>query len=815
MRFRSGWVEKNVGLILPLVLLGACVEDKPSTAPDHPQSLPEVSRDFSDGARGGNPHFFFLPPLGPLRQYFGEFDATIRPVIEVCELSGAQCVGGVIAAFAMDSSEASGRSIRVGADQFAATWRTAGTKVTPGGLYRIAVRSPSQYLGFADVAIVRSGSEAERVDRTRYLPVIVGSALPIQFRIEQGSVNAGVATIELDPSLSAGARSRLAAVHSFVHAVSAISGAKLTLHQVDPGSPALVLAVNQLSEPVLATYVFPDSTALLGAAATAIALLRPYLDPILTGQPIPIQWERLVSGHPLFAQLTSDIGGLADAGLSYLTSSQVQAVAAQIASDIAPSGLAQTPVASSPQAPPAFQRAGVLITDELTTDIGLTNTLKYIALMGQILPDGSPVLLPKAGKTILAASDGHLTINVSSNALTGNSAADAANATALASQLIGLGFTISGLVQSPVVTSCQQAAAQKLIQLAPQITGLISIGQLRAAVQAVLNHSLLLSALKSCGPAFFQFVGQQGLAILLRNLSGYLQAVILVYNGWKLYTFMWEFFYYAYLPIESVPLCQYGGVFGCYVLEYISGNGQTGEAGKALISSLIVRVTDDQMPAQPVIGAAVTFYSKGGGGSLSPVNVLTDSQGMAQTIWTLGPVVGTQFAYADAAGATRGAPFAFYANATPPTTCVPKVGARLIAAGGPVHVKFVSSDTRLIDADIHWYWQPTNPTGGNPEALLFLHNNKSGVPGTEVTIDPTRFGYPTFASGQDVWIGMLVNYLTPPDFTRYWPGSSHFRAVALVGDPKYQLRAGWEYDGNGSYGDLVVDIGGVVPPACN
>ena len=69
-----------------------------------------------------------------------------------------------------------------------------------------------------------------------------------------------------------------------------------------------------------------------------------------------------------------------------------------------------------------------------------------------------------------------------------------------------------------------------------------------------------------------------------------------------------------------------------------SGDLQTGLAATALESPLVVRVEDASHNFVP--GAMVTFVVANGGGSVDPATALTDAEGRAQTVLTLGPTSG-------------------------------------------------------------------------------------------------------------------------------------------------------------------------------
>ena len=74
-------------------------------------------------------------------------------------------------------------------------------------------------------------------------------------------------------------------------------------------------------------------------------------------------------------------------------------------------------------------------------------------------------------------------------------------------------------------------------------------------------------------------------------------------------------------------------------LSIISGDNQTGLTGEALANPFVVEVRDEN--GNPLEGVIVAFAVGAGGGSLSDTNVDTDSNGLAQSILTLGSDPGT------------------------------------------------------------------------------------------------------------------------------------------------------------------------------
>ncbi|HWB43229.1 MAG TPA: Ig-like domain-containing protein, partial [Gemmatimonadales bacterium] len=104
------------------------------------------------------------------------------------------------------------------------------------------------------------------------------------------------------------------------------------------------------------------------------------------------------------------------------------------------------------------------------------------------------------------------------------------------------------------------------------------------------------------------------------------------------------------------------------VLAGVSGDDQTGPVNSALADSLVVRATDAL--GNPVANVEVT-WSVTGGGSISPLTVLTDDAGIAMAERVLGSTSGAQAAHASVPGFT-GSPVTFSHTAVPanPTVLV-------------------------------------------------------------------------------------------------------------------------------------------------
>lgn len=179
---------------LPVALLAlpwlACSETDP-TAPGPTPAAVFSTAPVVDGSLGGNPHFFFLPPLiGGNPNADGEFNPDLLPVVEICQLAFDACADPQPDGFPIRyASTGPGRPlIRVNpsAEFYQVPFRTSDYQLDPVLDYRIRVFAVAggQELGHLDLDIVGPGGEF-RSNRD-LLRVRQGQTLPIRFRIEHG-----------------------------------------------------------------------------------------------------------------------------------------------------------------------------------------------------------------------------------------------------------------------------------------------------------------------------------------------------------------------------------------------------------------------------------------------------------------------------------------------------------------------------------------------------------------------------------------------------------------------------------------------------
>jgi hypothetical protein len=181
-------MRRRVLLCLTLISMSACKGDKltdPSASPTSPTAAISDATHGS-GLLGGNPEFFFLPPMvsnpsaSPLWDA-GAFNPDLAATVEICDVaklaSGApdtKCVAGSTVTYraTVDGSE----------EHYQVNWKVPTSATT---FYRITVKAGSTTLGFADVETGSSTGQLKKASTGEFIPLQDGRTLPIKFRIER------------------------------------------------------------------------------------------------------------------------------------------------------------------------------------------------------------------------------------------------------------------------------------------------------------------------------------------------------------------------------------------------------------------------------------------------------------------------------------------------------------------------------------------------------------------------------------------------------------------------------------------------------
>lgn len=176
-------------LVAALVLAG-CGDMKSLTSP---ADAPPPAFEIVDAVHGGgNAHFFFLPPLAEDPVVTGVFDATLEPVVQICEWTGTACTLPLVAEFTTTAGPGSESVRMVPEDEaYLVNWHTGRFALDEGATYRITVLVGWQQLGHADVVLVGSGRRQRGVATDGFVAVKDGRTLPVRFRIEEGAMRSG------------------------------------------------------------------------------------------------------------------------------------------------------------------------------------------------------------------------------------------------------------------------------------------------------------------------------------------------------------------------------------------------------------------------------------------------------------------------------------------------------------------------------------------------------------------------------------------------------------------------------------------------
>lgn len=130
-----------------------------------------------DGSHGGNPFFFWLPPVMPQQAPSGQtFSAQLSPTVTISNL----CTGAAIRTFA-------GSDVQASDGHYQVNWHTPDDSLDPACDYRITVQTGAKQLGLADVDVVDNGRELKNVNTDAYIPLLDDRTLPIKFFIGIGS----------------------------------------------------------------------------------------------------------------------------------------------------------------------------------------------------------------------------------------------------------------------------------------------------------------------------------------------------------------------------------------------------------------------------------------------------------------------------------------------------------------------------------------------------------------------------------------------------------------------------------------------------
>jgi hypothetical protein len=172
--------------VLPLLLVAAfvlsCQDNQP--APTSP-TLGAPQTAISDGANGGNQHFYWLPELVESPTYTGTFNPDLPATINLCELD---VVSGPDP-FCMETPTVlfgpADVTVSIENEQYSAVWHTGDDTLTSGDFYRLSVSIGARELGYRDLNPL--ANPPSPIDKAAPFYAFKNeNTINIKFRIEDG-----------------------------------------------------------------------------------------------------------------------------------------------------------------------------------------------------------------------------------------------------------------------------------------------------------------------------------------------------------------------------------------------------------------------------------------------------------------------------------------------------------------------------------------------------------------------------------------------------------------------------------------------------
>ena len=186
-------VVGQLACVAALAALGACgrSDSPPASAPQTIRIALITDQTNNPGPSAG---FYWIPPVVSAAAAFTTLDQTaaasglairIDRVYTNGATDPAPAATFTGAQITMVTGTSSASFPGVTGPFYGANW-SPGSTVASGQAYRVSVSalSPARVLGVADVQVVANATAAAAVDRTRFMPLIVGNTLPIVFRLE-------------------------------------------------------------------------------------------------------------------------------------------------------------------------------------------------------------------------------------------------------------------------------------------------------------------------------------------------------------------------------------------------------------------------------------------------------------------------------------------------------------------------------------------------------------------------------------------------------------------------------------------------------
>lgn len=299
----------------------ACSAPERTAAPTADASV-GIATQITDATGGGQPHFYWLPPIAPAISYPGTFDDALDPELRLCRLTGDVCTTP-IATYTRLSSPA---IVVSGAQQsYTLDWSTKPASITNGD-YRAEVVLAGRSFGVADARVVTSTRDLKSVP-AGFVGVQKGKSLAFTFRLEQGIVGS-IAITPNKPTVEIGATRQLTATVRDLHGVtiggapvvwasSAVSVATVSDSGVVMGVSEDTVIVSASSGPV-----FANDTVAVVRARVAQVVVSPSPSSVEVGKTVSLTATTydargtILSGRSItWSSVDSSIAAVAQSGV--------------------------------------------------------------------------------------------------------------------------------------------------------------------------------------------------------------------------------------------------------------------------------------------------------------------------------------------------------------------------------------------------------------------------------------------------------------------------------------------------------------------
>ena len=287
-------------IVAAIVLAATACAD--ASAPDRPGRARVIDLTpapaIVDGSSGGDEHFFWLPPVAPVRAYPGTFDPLASPELRICPFANGACT---VAPTIYTRTSSPAIALDTLTPAFTFDWSTKAPGID-AGTYRAEVRVSNRLLGYADLRVAANAKDLKNVP-AGFVGVQDGKSLTLAFRIENGIVGS-VSIAPRDSSLTIGDVRQFNATVRDIHG-AVISGASVSWTSRQP-------SVATISASGLATGVGTGVTTIVAMSGGVSDSTSLTVGPVPVARVVvsPATLIALIPGQTVnFTAVTLDAGG--------------------------------------------------------------------------------------------------------------------------------------------------------------------------------------------------------------------------------------------------------------------------------------------------------------------------------------------------------------------------------------------------------------------------------------------------------------------------------------------------------------------------